>query len=663
MTLFVSVLGVLRTDAATQGWVERVTLWASSELQALDLEKLEIAQELKTLPTPAGTHSGVRRGFQTGRVRKGEDPWVELELPTPSEAESVVLVPMLGKGARGVVPGFGFPSRFQLEARDEEGGVHLLMDETARDFPNPGYYPLQVPCPPGVKIARVRLTATEPWNQGGPEALALAEMLVVSGNRNLAIGGKVSASSSREMWPTWSTRNLIDMAMPLGLPVAPAGVVPLGWRTQTAKRSDDKRLVMVDLGGEFDLDEIQLAPAWQPGVSGSYNLGFPSRFAVVTATDKNFKDQKLVLGATEESQPVPGQNLQCIPVGGIPVRYISVVATKLRDSAGNYLFALGELRAFQGNQDVARGAKVISGDSVEDDEWSADYLTDGLAGGGRILELGEWFEGMDRRREVEARLAEIDVRRGELLGKSEHLLVNGSIGTTACLAIGGVFFGWRSKRQRRIDRERHRERLARDLHDELGSNLGSIALISSFALEGESDENQMRGDMAEIELVARESADSMRDLVELLGGRHRGAGSDWLSVLEGMAERMLRGIELDCALAEEPWLHQPDLESRREIYLFCKEVLHNASRHADATKVHFAIDPTPSGLRVLIRDNGRGFDPSTTSDGHGLSNLRERAEGLRATMDLVSTRGEGTVVTIDVPRGRRWRKRKEKKSQ
>jgi len=645
----------------TSGWVERLTIWATPELQALNGEKEGLTRELGTLPVPAATNSGVRRGFQTGRVKEGDDPWVALKLLKPCEAEWVVLVPVLGKGARGEVSGYGFPSRFQLEAEDDEGMTHLLMDETASDFPNPGNYPLRVACPPGVKIAKVRLTATEPWKQGGPEALALAELLVLSGDRNVAIGGKVTASSSREMRPTWSSSNLTDMTMPLGMPVAPDEGVTLGWRSGPQDSREDKRLVVVDLGGEFKVDEIQLAPVLKPGVSGSLNFGFPSRYAVVTALEQDFEEQHLVMDGTEKNQEIPGQNLQCVLVKPVPIRYISVVATRLRDSAGEFLFALGELRAYEGGKNVALGAQVISRDSVEDAGWSGKALTDGLAGGGRLLPLSDWFEGLERRLVAESRLAAIEARRVLLLEQGERVLIHGSIGTTVCLLVGAVFFGLRGRRQRRVSRERQRERLARDLHDELGSNLGSIALISSFALEGGTDEGQMRGDMREIETVARESADSMRDLVELLGGRHRGAENNWLPVLQGMAERVVRGVDLESDLGEGSWVMQPDLEARREIYLFCKEALHNVVRHANATQVRFVIGPTVAGLRVTVEDNGEGFDVTKDSEGFGLSNLRERASDLRAEMDLASTPGKGTVVTLNVPQRRRWRKYKGKK--
>lgn len=221
------------------------------------------------------------------------------------------------------------------------------------------------------------------------------------------------------------------------------------------------------------------------------------------------------------------------------------------------------------------------------------------------------------------------------------------------VVLAGLF-SWRGHRQRALERERHRERLARDLHDELGSNLGSIALTSSFAAQ--ETEAQMRLDLAEIERVARESADSMRDMVSLLGAR-RGAEAGWLVVLAALAARLMRGVKLDCRLPSAPLDREPDLETRRELYLFAKEVLHNAARHGQPSEVTFEISPSPAGLRLLIRDNGCGFDPGQPSAGHGLGNLRERAAMMRAELSLTSSPGQGTTVLLHLPRNRRWTRR------
>jgi signal transduction histidine kinase len=655
--LAIWLAGALPSGGVVPGWVERLTVWATPELRELDARAAVIGVELAGLPAPAGTNSGIRRGFQTGRTREGEDLWVELALPGAGAADRVVLVPLVAKGARGEVPGYGFPRRFQLEATDEDGEVHLLLDETGDDFPNPGLYPVSAACPPGARIERIRLTATLPWEQGGPRVLALAEMLVLRGNRNLAAGGSVTASSSRELTPTWSRGNLIDLMTPLGLPVAPSSAKRLGWHSEVATNKETVKSVTIDLGEAHAVEELRLSPAWRRGVPVWYNYGFPSRYIVETATSEDFGDRIVISNQTERSLQPPGQNFQWFKGRTRqPVRFIRVTAKRLRERTGDYVFALGELQAYVGDRNVALGAKVIATESLEDDEWGRAGLTDGLAAGGRLLDLPDWFDGLERRRLLERQQAALRVRRAELLARGEHYLVNGSIGVTGGIAVLASMFVWRSRRQHRLDRERHRERLARDLHDELGSNLGSIALISSFAKDGANDAQEMRHDLAEIEEVARESADSMRDMVDLLGGGHGGASSDWLGVMERLATRLLRGVELDCRLPDGPLVLEPDLETRREVYLFCKEVLYNIAQHAGAESVRFHMASRPGGLRVELADDGCGFDPEASHDGHGLGNLRERAAGLHATLELVSIPGEGTVVTLEVPRGRRWRK-------
>jgi signal transduction histidine kinase len=166
----------------------------------------------------------------------------------------------------------------------------------------------------------------------------------------------------------------------------------------------------------------------------------------------------------------------------------------------------------------------------------------------------------------------------------------------------------------------------------------------------------MRTDLADIERVASETADSMRDMVHLISPRRTDEGNDWLGVLRALIERLLRGTSLDLALPAAPLPFEPDLETRRELYLFCKEVLHNISRHANATRVRFHLSPTPKGLRIEIADNGIGFDSAAPSFGHGLGNLRERAAVIKANLQITSRIGIGTSITLDLPRNHRWRK-------
>lgn len=637
-------------------WVGRLAFWAKAELDALKQQSAAVRSELERLPAVAGVNSGNRIGFQSGGRTRTDEMWLELELASPTPVDSVVLFPLLTKGSGGEVAGSGFPRRFALEVFDEDDNGLLLMDETNRDFPRPGLYPVAAPCPPGVLVSRIRLTATEPWQNEGPPLLALSEIMVLRGNRNMTAKAKVRSSSSREIPPAWSRNNLIDMMTPLGAPVAPSPDATLmGWHDPVSHAMEETRSVTVDLGRPFPLDEIRLLPAWRPSMPWDLYYGFPARFRIEAALRPDFADSWTVHDRTSASLLSPGQNLQCFPTGGRAARHVRVTATRLRERSGDYVFALGELQAYAADVNVARGAAVEASELAGDPEWSRAGLTDGCASGGRILELPEWVRLLQRRAHLEEHLAQLAQRRRIVFTRAENTLVGASVGSASAFVVMAVVFSWRSRRQRIRDRERHRERLARDLHDELGSNLGSIALISSFAAQ--EDPEQMRLDLAEIERVARESADSMRDMVSLLAGKRGGVAADWMNVMAGLAERLLRGVDLKCRLPTAPLVWEPNLETRRELYLFCKEVLHNAARHGGPTRVTFDLSPTPGGLRIEITDDGVGFDSSAIDGGHGLPNLRERAAMMRARMSLTSSPGAGTQVILDVPRARRWTRR------
>jgi two-component system phosphate regulon sensor histidine kinase PhoR len=186
--------------------------------------------------------------------------------------------------------------------------------------------------------------------------------------------------------------------------------------------------------------------------------------------------------------------------------------------------------------------------------------------------------------------------------------------------------------------------------------------------DGESE--TARQDLAEIEQIARQSADSMHDLVSLLGGR-KGSGKDWLEVLGAMAERTLRGQTLELALPPQPLSLEPNLETQREIYLVCKEALHNAVKHGRPSKVSFRVLPAPDGLCIEIKDNGPGIpeeslpriferfyrtDKGRSRDmggtGLGLAIVKHIIEAHDQTISVRSKMGQGTTFSITISKAK-----------
>ncbi len=621
---------------------------SGQRLQAID-------EELRSLPTPAAVRSGKRIGFESARDASDRDLWVEIQFFPAVRADTIAVVPPLVKGARDTIPGFGFPLRFTLEVTDEDGTEHLVGDETAEDYPNPGVYPFLSRFP-SMMISRVKFTAVVPWKKGGPSVLALAEMLVLDGNHNVAPRGRVRAGSSREAAPTWAGDNLIDMNTSLGLPVVPGSTIPqkIGYESLPAKSSESRKSVTVQLPEAFPIEEVRLVPVVREEHPSWAVYGFPIQLTVEAALKADFSDAQ-VLAQWDRAAGSPGQNVVTIAAHGAKARYIRVVADQLWKRAGDYVFALAEIQVYADGRNVAEGAKVFALDSHESAEWSTSALTDSLSVKGRLVELPDWLLQLERRHALEAERETLAARHTERVESVRRLLLNTSMASAGVIASFALLQFFQSKRRRRIEREQLRERLARDLHDELGSNLGSIALLCAMAGRREDESQSTRADLAEIEQIARQSADSMHDLVALLGVRKNSA-ENWFKVLAAMAERTLRGKTLELALPTSPVPREPDLETQREIYLFCKEVLHNAVKHGDPANVSFEVAPTAEGLQIEIKDDGCGFETTKPTSGFGLSNLHKRAANINATVSVESAAGQGTTIRLAVPRNRRWRK-------
>ncbi len=220
----------------------------------------------------------------------------------------------------------------------------------------------------------------------------------------------------------------------------------------------------------------------------------------------------------------------------------------------------------------------------------------------------------------------------------------------ACVAVGGAiaYALHRSRVRRVLALERIRTQIATDIHDDMGSGLAQIAILSEVAKRQGAE--SARSHMDEIARLARSMRESMSDIVWSIDPR-KDHFADLVQRMRQVAFNLLEaeGVAVEFDAPDEAMVDIPlGPDRRRHLLLMFKELVSNVARHAQASRVTVAIQVTPDVLSVSVVDDGRGFDTETPSRGHGLSGLKRRAEGLDARVRIESRRGAGTKALVEI---------------
>ncbi len=222
--------------------------------------------------------------------------------------------------------------------------------------------------------------------------------------------------------------------------------------------------------------------------------------------------------------------------------------------------------------------------------------------------------------------------------------------------VGGVtWFVARQRDRRRIERmerlhalERERSRIARDIHDDLGSNLTRIAWLSELARADKTLPDKVEIHSRKIGGYARQMVTSLDEIVWAVNPCNDTL-QNLAQYLTHMAHESLGPTSVSCRLEIPSNLPVAVLpaEIRHDLFLAAKEALHNILKHAAASEARIRLALADGVLTLAIEDDGRGFDPAAPSSGrHGLRNLRQRIENLGGRFQCESAAGCGTRLTF-----------------
>jgi signal transduction histidine kinase len=280
-----------------------------------------------------------------------------------------------------------------------------------------------------------------------------------------------------------------------------------------------------------------------------------------------------------------------------------------------------------------------------------EALTDTVTGKAVLLQLKE----LETRYDSEKKEKEIELLKKDQQLKALELRRQRSNSTIVIIVLISVViisillinrYRVLNRTRRLVELERMRNTIARDLHDDIGSTLSSINIISQMALK------EANGSASHFQRIAQHSSTMMESMSDIVWSINPNNDSleQVISKMKEFAAEILDPLDIVYTFSGEENLDaiKLDVSTRKNLFLIFKEAINNAAKYSSAGAVSIHFKKENSSLSLSIRDNGKGFDVQSSSSGNGLRNMKERADNLRGQFNLKSSR-EGTAVTLSIP--------------
>lgn len=215
--------------------------------------------------------------------------------------------------------------------------------------------------------------------------------------------------------------------------------------------------------------------------------------------------------------------------------------------------------------------------------------------------------------------------------------------------IGFYMFLNRNRLKQQMKELELRNRIAADLHDEVGSSLSSIYMLSQMAGKSQFD---AKGDIIDIiKTNSKETMERMGDIVWMIKpSENEGEGLKYR--MERFVHEICNSREIDCSF-EADGLDEVKLNMRQKknVYLIFKEAVNNTVKYSNTKKLDIKITNKNKNLEMVIKDFGTGFDQKTVLKGNGLENMQQRAFDLNGLLAVNSSPDGGTEIQLSFPIG------------
>ena len=614
-----------------------------------------LRKQLEELPPLSTGHSGSNIGFHSRFQPERNSPLeLTIDLGRSFPVERIAVFPVRGMFRGTLVDGYGFPRHFVIELSqdaDFSNPVHTLDSQASAVHTRPDY-PIQFALKKPEEVRFLKIKVLEHWTrEDGRFLSAFGEVMVLAEKRNVALRASVEADSYVFL-PDWHHNFIVDGLTDHGLPVSPEPSPTNGFLARRTKDPNADRWIQIELPHMATIDEVTLIPAQPVDVPDQFGHGFPRKFRLRISEDPNFSDSRPLFESAEWNFPNPGDNPVSFSGDSFPARFVRLeVSEQWRVNVGQFTLSLAEMQVFEKGVNVAEGTEVTASDVFAEepflDVWQPEYLVDGFSSQNRLISLQNWLTGLEERRNVESQIAALNTTITSRIEQTLRwvlglftTIVIGSLGLVALLIL-------RRKQALTQQQESLRARIARDLHDDLGSRLSGMRLLSESLLHSDELPSSFQQDLDLLHRSSGEATDAMRDIVWLLDTRERSL-EKLRQQLKLLVPSILGSVAWEFHIDEDPDA-EVAFEFRRQVILAFRESLNNAARHSGSSQFECRVGGDREHFWFEVRDWGKGFDRDTVKRGLGLTNLRKRAETLNGTATIESAPEIGTTVRFSAP--------------
>lgn len=205
----------------------------------------------------------------------------------------------------------------------------------------------------------------------------------------------------------------------------------------------------------------------------------------------------------------------------------------------------------------------------------------------------------------------------------------------------------KNRANRMMEMERMRNTIARDLHDDIGSTLSSINIMSQLAMNENGNTNQQ---LKKIATHSAQMMENMSDIVWSINPKNDLAEQMVFKMKEFVAEILEpTGIDYSFHVEGSVDMLKLDSEKRKNLFLIFKEAINNAAKYSEGTNVTINLLLQKNHLHLEVIDNGKGFNIEEGKRGNGLSNMKDRAAAIAGALQHNSELGKGTRILLTVP--------------